>query len=263
MSIPQILLLGAVAGLTIFLGLPIARLRRPRPQLQAFLNAAAAGVLFFLLVDILADSFGTVKEALRGVEQHGLLPFVVFVLALVAGLGVGLLGLTHFATRLAQPGSAAAAPQQIALGIATAIGLHNLSEGLAIGESAAAGKMALAGVLIVGFALHNSTEGFGIAAPLAAAGQGPASWSFLAGAGLIAGGPTFLGTLVGIRFANPILSVLFLALAAGAIIHVLGELAHIGRRFALPSTVSVGLLTGFLAGLGTDLVLTAARGGAS
>jgi len=260
MSVPQILLLGAVAGLTIFLGLPVARLRRPRPQLQAFLNAAAAGVLFFLLADILGDAFGTVKEALHEAPQHGLLPFTVLALALVVGLGVGLLGLTHVANRLTRPDPSGAAPHQIALGIATAIGLHNLSEGLAIGESAAAGKMALAGVLIVGFALHNSTEGFGIAAPLAAAGTGPASWGFLLGAGLIAGGPTFLGTVVGIRFANPILSVLFLALAAGAIIHVLGELAQVGRRFALPSTIAVGLLAGFLAGFGTDLVLTAARG---
>jgi ZIP family zinc transporter len=256
-SLPQVVFLGALAGLSIFLGLPIARLRHPRRRLQAFLSAGAAGVLLFLLVDILAKSFEQVGDALKDVGKAGALPFVVLLLALVLGLVLGLVGLAYYDERVQRRRTAAATPQQIAMTIAIAIGLHNLSEGLAIGQSAAAGKLAFATVLVIGFGLHNVTEGFGIAAPIAASGQGPASWRFLLGAGLLAGGPTFVGTLIGVRFANPVLFVLFLALAAGAIIHVLGELLNVGRRFAVPVLVAVGLLTGFLAGYGTDLMLTA------
>ena len=64
-------------------------------------------------------------------------------------------------------------------------------------------------LLIVGFGLHNTTEGFGIVAPLAAAGTRP-SWGYLAALGLIGGGPTFLGTLVGQRFTNETISIAFL-----------------------------------------------------
>ena len=74
--------------------------------------------------------------------------------------------------------------------IAAAIGLHNFAEGLAIGVSASTGEIGLATVLIIGFALHNATEGFGIVGPL---GNVRPSWSWLALAGLVGGGPTFLG----------------------------------------------------------------------
>src|SRR5690242_13125918 len=83
---------------------------------------------------------------------------------------------------------------QTGMVIATAIGLHNFAEGLAIGVSAKTGEVALATVLIIGFGLHNATEGFGIVGPLG--GVRP-SWGWLGLAGLIAGGPTLLGTIVG------------------------------------------------------------------
>ena len=41
--------LGAIAGLTIFLGLPIGRVRRASLGLRATLNAIAMGILVFLL----------------------------------------------------------------------------------------------------------------------------------------------------------------------------------------------------------------------
>ena len=52
MSTGTLLFLGAIAGLTIFLGLPLGRIQSPAPQLRAFLNAFAAGVLVFLLIDV-------------------------------------------------------------------------------------------------------------------------------------------------------------------------------------------------------------------
>jgi zinc transporter, ZIP family len=48
--------LGAIAGFTIYLGPPIGRLRSPLPRLRALLNAVAAGILIFLLWDVLAHA---------------------------------------------------------------------------------------------------------------------------------------------------------------------------------------------------------------
>jgi ZIP family zinc transporter len=137
--------------------------------------------------------------------------------------------------------------------IATGIGLHNFSEGLAIGQSAALGELQLATVLIVGFGLHNMTEGFGIAGPLT---DQPVSWKFVALLGLIGGGPTFLGTVIGIIFQSPQVFILFLALAAGAIIYVVAELLGVAKRFKAPEIVMWGLLIGFLLGYATDLIVT-------
>ena len=50
MTLGRTLLLGAIAGSTILLGLPMGRLRSPRPRLKAFLNAISAGILIFLIV---------------------------------------------------------------------------------------------------------------------------------------------------------------------------------------------------------------------
>jgi ZIP family zinc transporter len=145
---------------------------------------------------------------------------------------------------------------RVGMSIAAGIGLHNFSEGLAIGQSATRGEMTLALVLVIGFALHNATEGFGIGGPLVAARvQAPWRWVILAG--LVGGGPTFLGTLVGASISSPVAFVGALALAAGAILYCLGELFAAGRRLAW-DIVQWGILAGFLVAFGTDLVLKVA-----
>ena len=149
--------------------------------------------------------------------------------------------------------------RSLALFIAVGIGLHNFAEGLAIGQSAAAGEVSLALVLIVGFGLHNATEGFGIVAPLAGDGAVP-SWRFLALLGLIGGGPTFIGTVVGQAWVNEFVSVAFLTLAAGSILYVVIELLNVNRGFGMKRLVTWGLLVGLLAGFLTDWILVAAGG---
>lgn len=271
MSGTTVALIGAIAGLTIFLGLPVARLRGMDVRLQGFLNALAVGILIFLLVDILSQAASPVERALVKVHQDQLASFAGLLVLFVGGLTVGLLGLTlfsrHFGRRLSSrplsgPGAAVAAPaagipsaRGLALMIATGLGLHNFSEGLAIGQSAAAGALAFTGVLVVGFGLHNITEGFGVAAPLASRDERP-SWGFLAGAGLIGGGPTFLGTVIGYNFVSSYAYVLFLALAGGALIYVINEMFNVCRRLNTPTALATGVLLGFLAGFGTDLLLT-------
>ena len=98
------------------------------------------------------------------------------------------------------------------------------------------------------------TEAFGIAAPLA--GKRP-SWAFLGLVGLIGGGPNFVGTIIGYTFASPQVSVLFLSLAAGALVFVIGELFAAGRKLTSPLWNGWGIAVGFLAGLLTDLILIA------
>ena len=273
----QTALLGAIAGFTIFLGLPFARLQSGRRGMRTLLSGVSAGILVFLLFDILGHATEPVEVALvdRDWGQLALLASVY-----VAGLGLGLLGL-HYAQRLggrrsasigpgamavaesdrqteAEPASLEHAALRLGMVIATGIGLHNFSEGLVIGQSAAAGQSSLALLLIIGFGLHNATEGFGIVGPVVAIGLRP-SWGWLALAGLVGGGPTFLGTVLGTVVDSPVLFVAFLALAAGAILYVVGELIVAGRRASWELTLW-GIFIGFLAGLATDLILVAAGG---
>ena len=216
MSHGTAVLLGLVAGLTIFIGLPVGRMRGISRATQGFLNAVATGVLLFLLWDILSHASVPVQASLVALHQ-GDRSFVLLVAIFAAGLATGLLALIYVNARLfGRVKHAPAAPPRrtLAMMIATGLGLHNLSEGLAIGQSAATGAIAFALVLVFGFALHNVTEGFGIAAPLAADAAAP-SWGFLLTAGLIGGGPTFIGTMIGYVFTSRAVYVLFLALAAG------------------------------------------------
>lgn len=258
LSSTGVYILGAIAGLTIFFGLPFAAMRRVPSGGIAFLNAIAIGVLFFLLFDILRQAGAPLEDALHQIQTGA--PrgtFFALILTYVVGLGIGLLGLVFFARSfIARRGGGALPPLALATMIAAGIGLHNFSEGLAIGQSAATGAMQLALLLIIGFGLHNMTEGFGIAAPLA--GSTGASLSSIVRLGLIGGGPTFLGTVIGYRFVSPLLSVLFLTLAAGAIIYVIGEMMNVGRKIGFRELAAVGVFVGFIAGLGTDLILTAA-----
>lgn len=252
--------LGALAGGTIFLGLPVARMHGLPKPVQGFLNAFATGILVFLLWDILSHAGGPVEAAMAQGRNRG--PFAAMVAIFAIGIGVGLLGLVYFNRTLfghLRHGSGAPTARSLSLAIATGLGLHNLSEGLAIGESAHVGAIAFTGVLAIGFALHNITEGFGIAAPMTTENNRP-SWAFLGLTGLIGGGPTFVGTWIGYLASSPYFSVAFLALAAGALLYVLNELFSLGRKISTPPMFAWGLLGGFLTAYGTDLILTLGSG---
>ena len=61
MSTAQTLLLGAIAGFTIFLGLPIGRMQNVSAETKAFLAATATGVLIFLFWDVMSGAVGPTK----------------------------------------------------------------------------------------------------------------------------------------------------------------------------------------------------------
>src|SRR5256712_5081542 len=191
--------LGAFAGITIFLGLPVARMRGLSKAVQGFLNAFATGILIFILWDILTHAAGLVEKTLTAARTGSSAPFTFMAMIFAVGIGAGLLGLVYFNRALfgrLRHADHTPSPRSLSLAIATGLGLHNLSEGLAIGQSARAGAIAFVGVLVVGFALHNITEGFGIAAPMTMEPK-PASWGFLGLAGLIGGGPPLIRTRAG------------------------------------------------------------------
>ena len=257
MSLSDTVVLGAIAGFTIYLGLPVARLRNPRRDWQAFLNALATGILIFLFWDILSKAREPIDTAL-GAAREGDPGELFGLLGLFgASFALGLIGLVYvdrFFIRRHKVGGELS-PLHLALMIAAGIGIHNFAEGLAIGQASRSGALELATLLIIGFGLHNMTEGFGVAAPLTL-GASRASWGFLGLAGLIGGGPTFLGTVVGYSMQSTFVFVACLALAAGSILYVVSELLHVGRRFQAPELVSWGVFIGFGLGLATDLLLT-------
>jgi ZIP family zinc transporter len=274
-STTETLILGAVAGLTIFVGLPMGRVRSTSPALRASLSAVATGILVFLFWDVVSHGVDPVESHL---EAHDWGPFLGYAALLVLGFTVGMMSLVYYdawlkskrATPLVGPGAAAVDEfehrtwfealtpgRRLALLIATGIGLHNFGEGLAIGQSAAAGELSLALVLIIGFGLHNTTEGFGIVGPLSGEAERP-SWAFLGLMGLIGGGPTFLGTVIGQMWVSAALEVVFFAVAGGSILYVVIQLFEVCRRFAMPTLVAWMLLLGLLLGFGTDWVLVAA-----
>lgn len=257
MTLWQTTILGALAGFTIYLGLPFARLRQQKPTWQSLLTAIALGILLFLVWDILSKALEPISTALReGTKKGQWGGFWSLFSMLVLGLLIGLIGLVAFDTRIIRhPAGGRKLSTHLALMIATGLGLHNFSEGLVIGQAAATGAVAFAAVLIVGFGLHNITEGFAIAAPLATSSEVP-SWMFLGTAGLIGGGPTLVGTWLGYHVLAPAMFVFFLALAAGALFYIIGEMFAAGRRAAVPLWTAWGILAGFLIAYGADLVLT-------
>jgi ZIP family zinc transporter len=261
MSTTKILVLAAIAGGTIFLGLPLGRIRHPVPRLRAALNAIAIGILIFLLFDVLSHANEPVETALEAASAGSgtWLRFAGLAAVFAGGVAVGLLGLVYYDRSSRRLGANAgwSPARRLAVAIAVGIGLHNLSEGLAIGQSAANGEVDLALLLIIGFGLHNATEGFGIIGPMAAEAERP-SWGFLTLMGLIGGGPTFLGTILGRSFANDTVFLLFLALAAGSILYVIIQLLKVAARQGMEHVVMWGIMAGLVAGFATDYVLVLA-----
>jgi ZIP family zinc transporter len=278
MSTAHILLLGAIAGATIFLGLPIGRMHGLGPSARAGLSALATGILIFLLWDVLTGAVDPIETALHA-RHWGRFSWLA---ALgLGGFTLGLMSLIQYAEWMKRKGNQRATPlvgpgaaaideferrhwvealtpgARLALLIAVGIGVHNFGEGLAIGQAAAASQISLAVTLIIGFGLHNATEGFGICGPMSGEGTQP-SWAFLALLGVIGGLPTFLGTVLGQAWSSEAMSVVFFAVAAGSILYVVQELFAVNRKYAHPQLVAWLVLAGIALGFATDFVVTAA-----
>jgi ZIP family zinc transporter len=281
LSFAETVVLGGLAGFTIYLSLPFGRLQLLGSRARVALAMFAVGVLAFLFVDVFEHALGITEHAVEGYEEgEGTLAKAIgFPLMLAGGFALGCAGLAMVERRMRRSidrppmagGSADAMTLEqaqalvsetdqgrrhalrLGMTIAAAIGIHNFAEGLAIGVSASAGEIGLATVLIIGFALHNATEGFGILGPL---GDVRPSWSWLGVAGLVGGAPVFLGAMVGYNVTSEPLELAFYGIAGGAILYVIGEVWNAMRRYGHKELGLWLLSAGFAAGLVTDMIVS-------
>ncbi len=284
MSFGETVLLGAIAGSTIYIGLPLGRMDRVSSRVRLALAMFSVGILAFIFMDVTSHGAAIIEEALDAYKRSGsdlgrtIALFALLAVCFTAGTaGIGTIErrlrgarvpvrppiaggertaaipVEELDTYERQQDEARAAALRTGMTIALAIGLHNFAEGLAIGVSAKSGAIGLATVLVIGFALHNATEGFGIVGPLG--GVRP-SWRWLALAGLVGGGPTFVGTIVGYQVDSSSLQLAFYGLAGGAILYVVGEIWTGVRRLGHRELGLYMLAFGFLLGVATDLVVS-------
>lgn len=224
-------------------------LRRISQRGMLFLMAATVGLLLYLGVDAIdeaIDQSGTVASSFQGI---GLIAIgAIGAYALLEAIG----------QRTASGGrSDIDARSRFALMIAIGIGLHNLGEGLAIGAAYAVGAATLGTFLVVGFIIQNITEGLGIVVPIA---RDRPSWRYLLMLGVIGGAPAIAGTWIGGLITAPALSVLFLAIGAGAVFQVAVSIARQvvwkrGETSPFPLTAFSGVMAGMLALYITGVVI--------
>ena len=272
----QVIGLGAIAGFTIFLGLLIGLGGSLANRTRAFLSALAAGILMFLFFDVLANAHEIIGAQIPGSGGGNGTLAILYTIVLLTGWAVGFLSLATFekvyVRRIAKRSRESAErvetvaegmttpsftldPLTVSTMIAIGIGLHNFSEGLAIGTAYAGGAIAAGTVLVIGFGAHNATEGFGILGPGLLASRRYSGGRLFA-LGLLGGGPTFLGTIVGSVFYSDPLSILFYGLAAGAIIYVVLEMVRPMLAPATKEAAWIGVVIGFMLGIATDLVVS-------
>jgi zinc transporter ZupT len=141
-------------------------------------------------------------------------------------------------------------PLTLSMMIAIGIGLHNFGEGLAIGSTILIGEIALSTFLIIGFTIHNTTEGLAIISPLKQS-QKKISIRSLVILGLIAGGPTILGTWIGGFLYYPIATAIFIAIGAGAIFQVVHQIYSWFSSYSEGKNVFNDgyIISGFLVGM--------------
>lgn len=233
-------LIGLYVGvIPIFLGiLWFPALRRLGTRAFTFLMAVTVGLLLFLGIDATSEAL-ELANGLGGAFQG------------VGIVGIGIAGtflLLDAISRRQQSLGRSEAQQRfsIALMIAIGIGLHNLGEGLAIGAAFAVGAAALGTFLVIGFIIQNITEGLGIVAPIV---KDKPNWLNLALLGLIGGVPAIIGAWIGgLSYSQP-LSVLFLAIGAGAVFQVAWEIAKLVQKDAAKRPMPVTIFAGVLAGM--------------
>ena len=208
------LYVGVIPIILGMLWLPV--LKRMGAGAMLFLMSATVGLLLFLGIDATTEALELTRD-LSGTFQG------------VGIIGIGIVGtwLLLDAIGRQQRGGVdrTCAGQRLSLAtvIAIGIGLHNFGEGLAIGAAFAVGAAALGTFLVVGFIIQNITEGLGIIVPIA---KDSPSLRKLAWLGLIGGAPAILGAWVGGLVHSPPISILFLAIGAGAVFQVAFEIAR-------------------------------------
>lgn len=264
------MLITAVMGLSIFLSLPIIFSKRAQGRWAVGLNAAAIGILIFLLADIFSDVSPIIYP--NGYVANGWYAAAFAIAFVVAFLGLFLVdNLPRRSARAATNPSAGplpAAPEDTGINptstafiIAVGIGLQNLTEGLVFGVNWVTGNIGILAVVFVGFFLQNVTEGFPIASPFLGTKE-RRNLALLVGLFLIGGLPTLIGGAVGYFWSSALFIVIFDALAIGAIAYVILPMLRVAFRPLETRALSVrrdrlvylGVLVGFTIGFAVNAI---------
>ncbi|MGP8076830.1 MAG: ZIP family metal transporter [Thermoplasmata archaeon] len=257
--------LTAAMGLSIFLSMPIVYSKRAQGRWATGLNAAAIGILIFLLADVFSDVSPIIYP--NGYVAD-LTYSVAFAIAfLVAFLGLYVVdNLPRNAPRGTEAGvvvdadaSVDSGPRRTSLIIALGIGLQNLTEGLVFGVNWTLGTIGILAVVFVGFFLQNVTEGFPIASPFLGT-KARRGVAMMAGLFLVGGLPTLLGGAIGYYWSNDLFLVIFDALAIGAIAYVVLPMLRVAFRplatkeLAIQRNrlVYIGVMVGFMIGFAVN-----------
>ena len=102
MSFSETVLLGALAGFTIFLGLPVGRLQLVTARARVGLAMFSVGILVFLLVDVLKQAFEISERGVSALHAgRGSFGYAALLaLLLVGGFALGSAGLGVLERRL-------------------------------------------------------------------------------------------------------------------------------------------------------------------
>jgi zinc transporter, ZIP family len=254
-NFPLLIVLATVMGLSIFLSLPIVYSRRAQGRWAVGLNAAAIGILVFLLADVFSDVSPILYPGGSYVSNLGY--SVLFGAAFLIAF-VGLYVVDNLPSRAA---TVEGGPRLTALIIALGIGLQNLTEGLVFGANWVKGTVGILAVVFVGFFLQNVTEGFPIASPFLGT-QAKRSGAIMAGLFLVGGLPTIIGGVMGYYWSSNLFLIFFDALAIGAIAYVMLPMLRVAFRpldsreasIRRNRLVYVGVMVGFLIGFAVNAI---------
>ncbi len=236
--------LSLVMAFSVFLSMPIIFHRRITARRVLVLNAGAIGILVFLLLDIYGD--------VSSIFGNGTILNPKLILFLAGFVLAFCFFITPKGSRDPDEN-----PKRTSLLAAIGIGFQNLTEGLLFGSAGSAGLVPIYVLSLFAFSLQNVTEGFPIAVPLLGLKKAVEK-RFVAGAFLIGGLPTILGTAIGIFLFSGYFIVLFDSLASAAILYVVFVLFHINlnriakdfggnaERKHMMWLTYVGILSGFV-----------------
>jgi len=252
---PEFLALTTAMGMSIFLSLPIVYSRRAQGRWATGLNAAAIGILLFLLADVFSDASAILYP--NGYVAN-LTYSIAFGVAFV-GAFLALYLLDNFRRAGHRPTSTA--PRTTATIIALGIGLQNLTEGLVFGVNWSAGALGVLAVVFVGFFMQNVTEGFPIASPFLGA-ETRRRLPTMVALFLVGGLPTIIGGAIGYFWSSDLFLVTFDALAIGAIAYVVLPMLRVAFRpldsaeaaFRRNRLVYLGAMIGFALGFAVNAI---------
>jgi zinc transporter, ZIP family len=259
-----------LAGVSAYLGILLARGKWLSGARRAWVTAVALGIIVFVMYDVLTDALVLLagRATVGGYPSPLSLGFLIA--GVVGGFGI-LVGIGRLVTRPSPERrrngllaiserppytrrEAASIPLPIV--VAAGIGAHGLFEGFAVGAAFATGVLSAALVLVLGMCLHKVGEGVCICGCSVTTSNRYTS-AQLAGLGLLAGAPIFLGIVTGnFVAAIPLISILSYGAALGIMAYVAIQLgrAVLSERENLSIAIAGGTLGLMVSAVTTILI---------